>query len=486
MARVLQGVEKGIRLYKENSDTDFIDILFGAGAPVGTSGETSDAPIGSQYSDKTNGQLYIKQADTDQASDWVAFGTGSVTFDDFLWRNEKVRFATADSLAAGNVDISALSDNDDMVIGDIAVGEYVLGDIDGTPALFEVTAKPSGNNITIAAAGIPLSDNNTFVVQQYLPDPSGQENQAIIHFPLATGPSVKIGDIDWNFADGINLAAGYAAASGDISAADSVQSAIEKLDGNNDAQDSVLGTAQGATDLGTFTGVTINDNESVKGALQALETFSESNNASILEIDQNVDDLISLTGVAENTTDLGTFPGDIISDNSDIRGALEELETELVDTRDNVDDLISLSGVGENSTDFGVFPGDSLADNQNAQQLFERIEVLLEQMRGVQVTALTTLAAVDAVAHASVKACKWLVEAFEEATPANRKAFEVYALTDGTSVDDTVYSKLKLGANFDLSLSVAIVGSDMVLQASSTTAGVTVTARRIEVVKSVL
>lgn len=310
MARVLHAIEKGLRVYKENSDTDFVDHIFGAGAPIGTSGETSEAPIGSLYQDTTNGALYIKKTDTDAAIDWFAFEAGAE-------------------------------------------------------------------------------------------------------------------------ADDIEIASPYVAASGDVTDADTVQSALEKIDGNNDAQDSLLGTSQGDTDLGTFT-------------------------------------------------------GDIISDNTTVKNALQELETELVDTRDNVDDLISLSGVAENATDFGSFTGDSLADGQDAKELFQRIEVLLEQMRGVQVTGLTSLATVDSVPHASVKACKWLVEAFEEATPANRKAFEVYALNDGTNVDDTVYSKLKIGSNFNLVLSVAISGADMVLQASSTTAGVTVTARRIEVVKSVL
>lgn len=488
MARDGFAIEKLLRIFKENSDTESFELIFGDNAPVGTSGETADAPIGSLYSDRVNGRLYIKQADNDLAADWAEFGTGDVALDELKWRNEKVRFATDDTLSAGNVDISALTDNDDMVIGDISVGEYVIGDRDGTPALFEVTALPGGNDITIAAAGQAIADNDTFMVQQYLPDGAGQEGQAIIHFPLASGAGVKVGDIDWNFATGINISGSYSPASGDVSSSDSVESAIEKLDGNNDAQDSVLGTAQGDTDLGTFTGTTISDNTSVKGALQELETSVESkaDQSVVDEIDQNVDDLITLSGVAENSTDLGTFTGDIISDNTTVKGALQELETELVDTRDNTDDLITLSGMPENSTDFGTFTGDLLADGQDSKQLFQRIEDLLDQMKGVQVTGITTSTAVDAVPHADVKACKWLVEAFEEATPANRKALEVYALTDGTDVDDTVYAKLKIGSNFNLDIAVAINGANMEIQAASTTAGVTVTARRIEVVQNTL
>lgn len=367
MARTYFGIEKNLRIFKKNSDTDFVDHIFGAGAPIGTSGETDEAPIGSLYQDTANGNLYIKKTDTSSAGDWSQFEAGAE-------------------------------------------------------------------------------------------------------------------------ADDIEIASPYTPASGDVTDADTVQSALEKIDGNNDAQDSLLGTSQGDTDLGTFTGTTISDNTTVKNALQELETEVElkADASDVTEIDANVDDLITLSGVAENSTDLGTFTGDIIADNQTNKGALQDLETELVDTRDNADDLISLSGVAENSTDYGTFPGDSLADGQTGKELFERIEVLLEQMRGVQVTGITASTAVDSVPHADVKACKWLVEAFEEATPANRKALEVYALTDGSSVDDTVYAKLRVGSNFNLDIDVAINGANMELQAASSTAGVTVTARRIEVVKSVL
>jgi hypothetical protein len=89
------------------------------------------------------------------------------------------------------------------------------------------------------------------------------------------------------------------------------------------------GTTQGDTDLGTFTGATISDNTTTKTALQELETSLETKAASatVTEIDANVDDLITLSGVAENTTDLGTFSGTTITDNITIKAALQELET---------------------------------------------------------------------------------------------------------------------------------------------------------------
>ena len=88
------------------------------------------------------------------------------------------------------------------------------------------------------------------------------------------------------------------------------------------------GVAKDATHLGTFTGSTIADSSTIKASLQALETAVEAGEESsvITEIDGNVNDLISLSGVAENTANLGTFTGAIIADNETVKGALQDLE----------------------------------------------------------------------------------------------------------------------------------------------------------------
>lgn len=46
-------------------------------------------------------------------------------------------------------------------------------------------------------------------------------------------------------------------------------------------------------------------------------------------VEQDVADLVTLSGVAANSVDLGTFTGSIIPDNSDIKEALQTLETEI-------------------------------------------------------------------------------------------------------------------------------------------------------------
>ena len=95
------------------------------------------------------------------------------------------------------------------------------------------------------------------------------------------------------------------------------------------------GVAAGSTNLGTFTGDIITDDTTIKSALQDLETKIEANDqaaataSALTEVDGNVNSLIVLTGVAENVEHLGTFTGDTIADSSTIKPALQALETEV-------------------------------------------------------------------------------------------------------------------------------------------------------------
>lgn len=80
------------------------------------------------------------------------------------------------------------------------------------------------------------------------------------------------------------------------------------------------GVVVDSNNLGSFTGATISDSQTIKGALQDLESAHE-------EVDQNVNDLISLSGVAENSANLGSFSGTTIADAQTIKQALQSLET---------------------------------------------------------------------------------------------------------------------------------------------------------------
>jgi hypothetical protein len=159
-----------------------------------------------------------------------------------------------------------------------------------------------------------------------------------------------------------------------------VQAAIDEIDLSvdgvvTDAADlrTLSGTADGDTDLGTFTGATIADNVTVKAALQALETAHE-------ETDANADDLVTLSGVAENSTDLGTFTGVTIPDSSTIKAALQSLETSHETTDGLADDLVTLSGVAANSTDLGTFTGATITDNVTVKTALQELETAHESL----------------------------------------------------------------------------------------------------------
>lgn len=116
-------------------------------------------------------------------------------------------------------------------------------------------------------------------------------------------------------------------------------------------------------------------------------------------------------------------------------------------------------------------------------------------VKAVEVTGVTTLQDIDTVLVDNVHFSEWELVAFEEATPVNKQFMKVSVLhngtasADATAVDETVHTKLKTGANFNLVISVDLNGTGasqtMRLRASSSTGGVTIQARRTVVLESI-
>ena len=189
---------------------------------------------------------------------------------------------------------------------------------------------------------------------------------------------------------------------------------------------SLLSDIASTSDLGTFTGSTIANNQSIKAAIQALETAIETESANrstaindlvdgapgLLDtlneiaaaigddsnfittvtnlIDANethIDNVATLTGVAKDSANLGTFTGSTIVDNSTLKAALQLLETS-VETKatsavvseidGNVDDLISLSGVAENASGLGTFTGSTISDASTIKDALQNLETAVE------------------------------------------------------------------------------------------------------------
>ena len=168
----------------------------------------------------------------------------------------------------------------------------------------------------------------------------------------------------------------------------------------------LAGVSNGDVNLGTFTGDIITDDTTIKVALQDLETKIESNDqaaataSSVTEIDGNVNDVITLTGISENTTTLGTFSGSTITDDVSIKAALQALET-AVETKQtiatvseidsNTDDLISLTGISENTTNLGTFTGSTISNASTIKAALQSLESAIETEASNRATAITNL-----------------------------------------------------------------------------------------------
>ena len=188
----------------------------------------------------------------------------------------------------------------------------------------------------------------------------------------------------------------------------------------------LLSDVASTTDLGTFSGTTIDNNQSIKQALQALETAIETEASSrataisdlvdgapaLLDtlnelaaainddenfvttitnlIDANethIDNVATLTGVAKDSANLGTFTGSTIADSSTVKAAIQALETALelkaatsvvTEIDGNVDDLITLSGVAENASGLGTFTGSTISDASTIKDALQDLETAVE------------------------------------------------------------------------------------------------------------
>jgi len=168
---------------------------------------------------------------------------------------------------------------------------------------------------------------------------------------------------------------------GDIqmdSEATSVESKLVSLQGDVDSVTddvshlvTLSGVALDSDDLGSFTGSTIADNQTIKDALQDLETAHE-------EVDQNVNDLITLSGVAENSSNLGSFTGSTIADNQTIKAALQDLETAHENHLNDADDAHDASAISFSNGASGLAATDVQAAIDEVEGRVQTLEEALQ------------------------------------------------------------------------------------------------------------
>jgi hypothetical protein len=277
MSISVQGVTTGFEITNRTNGA-VIQVLIGTADP--SIGAGLVAPVGSVYyrQNGTEGSQYTKVGAADTAWDIQTTGTFG------KWR-ENVKVLTESNttndwsnVATGTTLSTLLPFDDDdtvsLVIGDFVAGDTVLfkGTTDRIYTIYDDggTLKVSQDTDDID----PLTEGDTFITKFDLADVNNGENSAIYNFNGSD--LVKIGDVDWALATGINLSSGYAGTTNGTPAADdTVEKAIGNLDANQRDLTTLSGEAQGAVDHGTFTGSTIPDSSNTHEALQALETAVE-------------------------------------------------------------------------------------------------------------------------------------------------------------------------------------------------------------------
>lgn len=207
-----------------------------------------------------------------------------------------------------------------------------------------------------------------------------------------------------------------------------------------------------------------------------------------------------LFGAANNNAELGyirdfigkTGPGaetptysstDIVTSGDTLETAIGDLDAAIGDQQytndfnvnDNEDVTTSIDNLDGAIGDLGnyteenvVTNGDSIGDTINNIDI--AIGDLQDQDREISGSQpAATLTTMDTLAVSEATEAKWLVQVRSTSTPANRRAVEIHALTDGTSIDHTEYAVLRLGGAIPgLDANVAISGTDMILTVNST------------------
>ena len=180
-----------------------------------------------------------------------------------------------------------------------------------------------------------------------------------------------------------------AALADDASFSTTITNLINANETHIDNVATLSGVDKDETDMGTFTGSTITNNQTIKAILQILETAVEARATSVTvtEIDTNVDDLTTAVGIDEQATDLGTFSGTTIADSQTVKQALQALETaveskgsaaSLTSLTTAVGDLNTLTGVAQNDEDLGTFSGSTIADSQTVKAALQALETASE------------------------------------------------------------------------------------------------------------
>ena len=191
----------------------------------------------------------------------------------------------------------------------------------------------------------------------------------------------------------------------------SLETAVEGKANTVDIADLVpvrtlTGTASGDTTLGTFTGSIISDNTVIKTALQELETESENVSSTVTTVqgDLSTNDtetaaIRTTTGTVTGDLNMGTFTGTTITDNSTIKVALQELETavDATPSQPEVTSIRTLTGTAAGANDLGTFTGSIITDNSTIKTALQEVETTMETFQNTAGRTLSSISMTSGV-----------------------------------------------------------------------------------------
>lgn len=201
--------------------------------------------------------------------------------------------------------------------------------------------------------------------------------------------------------------------------------AAVNLDTINTQQGNLItlsGVAANAADLGTFTGATVTDNVTVKAALQELETALEAITGST--------DLTwtpsPTTGVVGSSTGNDATLTLVTAVNSGLMPPAEFTKTNFLTVTAATDldamladvaDLTTLTGVPSNSADLGTgFTGTTIPDGSTVTAALQALETAVEAVPTRIQTVVATIAARNAQAGVAAGDLTWVIDATGDPT----------------------------------------------------------------------
>lgn len=209
-----------------------------------------------------------------------------------------------------------------------------------------------------------IAAGDTFVVRNDLTDETdAHEKNAIFHIEDGVPKEAqKIADLDWDSADGISISPSYTQGAGGetVTAGDSVEGAIQKLDGN------IVKTASdAAAALSAAIAQEVIDRDAAIASAIAQEVIDR--DAAILASQNTQDAALASNANGEGASLIGIEDAGALITASTVEGALVENRA-LIDT--NVSDIAGLQAdVAQNTSDIGQNVLDIATNANNLSQL---------------------------------------------------------------------------------------------------------------------